>query len=86
MDANDILQNARALAPKLRERGDVIETARQLPEDIVTELKEAGCFRMAFPRTRGGPEMNSLEQHQVIFELSKANASVGWCVMRDSVR
>ncbi len=81
MDANDILHNVRALAPSLRERGDAIEAARQLPEDIVAKLREAGCFRMAVPRTRDGPEMNSLEQHRVIFELSKANASVGWCVM-----
>ena len=78
MNANDILQNVRALAPLLREQGDDIEAARRLPENFVAELRKAGCFRMAMPRTRGGPEMNSLEQHQAIFELSKANASVGW--------
>jgi alkylation response protein AidB-like acyl-CoA dehydrogenase len=33
------------------------------------------------PKIWGGPEMSTIEQIEVIEELSKANAAVGWCVM-----
>lgn len=81
LGAYDILQNARALGPELRARGEEIDALRRLPDDLVERLRRAGCFRMAMPSEWGGPEMSSLEQHEVIFELSRANASVGWCVM-----
>jgi indole-3-acetate monooxygenase len=33
------------------------------------------------PKDWGGPELSTIEQVEVIEELSKANTSVGWCVM-----
>jgi alkylation response protein AidB-like acyl-CoA dehydrogenase len=36
---------------------------------------------MNMPRSWGGPEMTPLQQNEVIEELSKADASVGWCAM-----
>jgi alkylation response protein AidB-like acyl-CoA dehydrogenase len=77
----DILVNARTLIPELRERGDEIDELRRLPDDLVDTLKAAGCYRMAMPKDWGGPEMSSIEQHEAIFELSRGNGSVGWCVM-----
>ena len=81
LGAYDILQNAQALDAELHTRADEIDQLRRLPDDLVDALKRAGCFRMAMPKDWGGPEMSSIEQHEVIFELSRANASVGWCVM-----
>ena len=81
LTAADILENARALAPVLRARSEEIERARRLPPDIVHMLRDAGVFRMNMPREWGGPEMTPMEQNEVIEELSKADASVGWCAM-----
>ena len=81
LGAYDILQNARAMEDELRTRADEIDQLRRLPDDLVDTLKRSGCFRMTMPKDWGGPEMSSIEQHEVIFELSRANASVGWCVM-----
>ena len=54
---------------------------RQLPIELVDMLREAGVFAMTVPRSRGGPEMSSIDQNVVIETLSRADASVGWCVM-----
>jgi len=81
LTAEEILKNARDLKLWIRERADDIEAARQLPRDVVDRLLEAGVFRMMMPKSWGGPEMTSMQQNEVIEELSRADGSVGWCVM-----
>jgi indole-3-acetate monooxygenase len=49
--------------------------------EVVARVREAGMFGLAMPKEWGGPELSTIEQVEVIEELSKANASVGWCVM-----
>ncbi|MBO9671376.1 MAG: hypothetical protein J7485_12750 [Sphingobium sp.] len=80
MDAQTILDNARALAPGLSARSSEIEALRRLPDDLVDQLRAAGMFRMAMPRSRGGPQMTLAQQIEVIELLSAADSSVGWCV------
>jgi alkylation response protein AidB-like acyl-CoA dehydrogenase len=48
---------------------------------LVREMQRAGIFRMAMPRSWGGPELDLLTQMRVIEELSTADASTGWCAM-----
>jgi len=77
----EILANARSITPYLASRSAAIEQTRQLPPDVVDTLKKAGAFRIAMPRVWGGPELTSMEQVEVIEQLSIGDASVGWCVM-----
>ncbi len=79
--AGDILARARALAPELRERAEEMERLRRLPSDVVESLRATGVFRMGFARDRGGPELNSIEQTEVIEALSYGDAAAGWCAM-----
>jgi alkylation response protein AidB-like acyl-CoA dehydrogenase len=81
MSVADIYANARSLSGYLREKSSAIDEARRLPAEVVTRVREAGLFRLTMPKTWGGPELSTMEQLEVIEELSKANASVGWCVM-----
>lgn len=81
MSVSDIYANARALNGYLKEKSDEIDQARRLPAEVVARVREAGMFRLAMPTEWGGPELNTIEQIEVIEEVSKANASVGWCVM-----
>lgn len=80
-DAAEILRRARQLAPVLRERAGEIERARRLPADVVEALRGTGVFRMGFTRDRGGPELGSVEQTEVIEALSYGDAAAGWCAM-----
>lgn len=81
LTGEDIYRNARQLAGEIRGRSNDIEAARRLPADIVQQMRDAGVFRMNMPRIWGGPEMTPMQQNEVIEELSRANASVGWCTM-----
>ncbi|MGB0621911.1 MAG: acyl-CoA dehydrogenase family protein [Myxococcota bacterium] len=81
MSASDILDNARALADRVREKDLAIEydRLRQLPVDIAEEVRASGVMRMNMPKHWGGPEMNPMEQVEVIAALCAADASIGWC-------
>ena len=81
MSVPEIYANARGLRAYLAEKSPEIEDARRLPPEIVERVREAGMFRLAMPKEWGGPELNVMEQVEVIEELSKGNASVGWCAM-----
>ena len=77
----DILTNARALAERVREKelASEYDRLRQLPADVVDEVRASGVMRMNMPRIWGGPEMTSMEQVEVIEALARADASIAWC-------
>ena len=71
---------ARALAPRIRERAAEIESARQLPRDLVLEIADARLFRVALPEAEGGLGADVLTTLQVIEEVARADGSTGWCL------
>ncbi len=79
--ATRTLEAARELGPKIRAAAEEIEQGRRLPMHLVRDMQRAGMFRMAMPRTWGGPELDFLTQMRVIEALSMADASAGWCTM-----
>ena len=74
------LEIARALAPRIRERADEIEAARQLPHDLVMEIAKAGLFKVAISKEEGGLGADILTTLSVIEEIARADGSAGWCV------
>lgn len=81
LTAEEILARARGLAPRLRERAEDIENERQLPADVVELLRGTGVFRMALPKAWGGPELDAMQQTEVIEALAVGDASAAWCAM-----
>ncbi|MEU7211390.1 acyl-CoA dehydrogenase family protein [Streptomyces sp. NPDC044989] len=79
--AEEILARARAVAPRLRERAEDVENNRQLPADVVALLRGTGVFRMARPKAWGGPELDAVQQTEVIEALAQGDASAAWCAM-----
>ncbi|MFI9007861.1 acyl-CoA dehydrogenase family protein [Actinosynnema sp. NPDC053489] len=77
----EVLARARAAAPLLRARSEEIERARRLPADVVRLLRSTGVFRMAVAADRGGPELTSAQQTEVIEVLSHGDPAAGWCAM-----
>lgn len=80
MTPERILANARALAPEISARAAEAAELRRLPRDLVDKLKAAGCFRIMFPRSWGGPEMSLPQQLELIETLAYADTAVAWCV------
>lgn len=79
--AEDILRRAREAVPYLRERAADIEAGRRLPEDVVALLRQGGVFRAAAPKDRGGPELTSMQQTELIETLATGDVSTAWCAM-----
>lgn len=80
-DTTEIRDQVAALLPEIRARGDEVAALRQLPSDLVASLQTAGAFRIAMPRSWGGPELPLREQIEIVEMLATADPSVGWCVM-----
>jgi len=75
------LQSARELAASLPARGDEIEDARRVPDDIAEEVRDRGFLRQCIPEALGGHEAHPLETLGIIETLAEADASTAWIVM-----
>ncbi|WP_424186096.1 acyl-CoA dehydrogenase family protein [Actinokineospora sp. G85] len=76
-----LLDAAHDLAPALAARADEVDAGRELPVDLVKELKAAGFFRMFVPRSHGGAETIPRDGIAVLERLARADAATGWTVM-----
>ena len=81
LGSDSILANARALGPAIEAAADDIARNRRLPDDLITSMQRAGIFRIAFPRAWGGPEMDILQQCELMEILGYHDASAGWVAM-----
>jgi indole-3-acetate monooxygenase len=71
---------ARDLAGLIAAEADAIERSRRLTQPALAELHEARLFRMFYPRSVGGDEVEPAVYVEAVGELARADGSVGWCV------
>jgi indole-3-acetate monooxygenase len=71
---------ARELAPAIAESADEIERARRIIESLLGELHKSRLFRMLYPRSVDGDEVEPAIYIEAIGELARADGSVAWCV------
>ncbi|CDH00277.1 acyl-CoA dehydrogenase family protein [Xenorhabdus bovienii] len=76
-----ILSHAKKIIPILRENSELIENSRRLPQSIVDLLRNTGVFRAAMPKEWGGPELNSMQQTELIETIAIGDTSAAWCSM-----
>jgi 3-hydroxy-9,10-secoandrosta-1,3,5(10)-triene-9,17-dione monooxygenase len=74
-----IVERARTLVPKFAARAASAEDARQMPRESIEEMLDAGFARILLPAQIGGCGLGFDTWFQVVRELSKADASHGWC-------
>jgi len=75
----EILARARALAPLFAERAEAAEAARRIPPQSAKEMLDAGLARILLPERIGGYGLGFDAWYDVTRELSKTDASHGWC-------
>jgi 3-hydroxy-9,10-secoandrosta-1,3,5(10)-triene-9,17-dione monooxygenase len=73
-----MVERARSLIPKLRERASRTEQLRRLPPETERELHETGLFRIVQPKRVGGSELDYVALVDCADALGQADASVGW--------
>src|SRR5579863_8553581 len=79
MTREQVIDRARALAPRFAERAAAAEEARQIPEASAKDMLDAGFARILLPREIGGYGLGFDTWYEVTRELCKADASHGWC-------
>jgi alkylation response protein AidB-like acyl-CoA dehydrogenase len=77
----DLVAAARLVSPAVLRAREQAEELRQVPPSLAEVISKAGLYQMFLPRSAGGPETSPLVAFHAIEELSKADGSVGWCVM-----
>jgi 3-hydroxy-9,10-secoandrosta-1,3,5(10)-triene-9,17-dione monooxygenase len=75
----EIIERARALAPKFAARAAAAEETRRLPAESAKDMLDAGFARILLPTRIGGYGLGFDTWFEVMRELSKADASHGWC-------
>ena len=72
------LDAARDMRELIAEHRIAIEEERKLPPPLLDALGQLGVFRALVPAAAGGEEWDLLTWLQVVEELSRYDASVGW--------
>ena len=76
-----VLAAVDALAPTIAERAAEIEAARRIPTDLLVDLIDTGCFRLALPASHGGVGSDLVGALRVFETLARADASVAWIAL-----
>jgi alkylation response protein AidB-like acyl-CoA dehydrogenase len=71
---------ARDLAHSITASADEIERRRRITEPLLGQLHEARLFRMLYPSSVGGGEVEPATYIDAVGELARHDGSVGWCV------
>jgi 3-hydroxy-9,10-secoandrosta-1,3,5(10)-triene-9,17-dione monooxygenase len=74
-----ILHEVRTIAARLAARAQAAEQARKIPLESVRDMLAAGLARILVPMRFGGYELDFATWLDVVLEISKVDASHGWC-------
>ncbi|MGH7093482.1 MAG: acyl-CoA dehydrogenase family protein [Stellaceae bacterium] len=83
-DGIDYRARVGKLAPLLEASAGDIERGRELPQELVDGLVEAGLFRLLLPRSLGGAELSPLQYVPIIEAIARIDASAAWCLNQNS--
>jgi 3-hydroxy-9,10-secoandrosta-1,3,5(10)-triene-9,17-dione monooxygenase len=79
--AAELVERARALAPRLRERAVQAERERNVPLDSVRDYIDAGLMRTIMPKRWGGYELDHETAFDIAVELGRSTCgSSAWCL------
>ena len=81
LESNALLGAAQRLRPRLLEAAAGIERERRLDAKIYADLLAMGAFHLQLGRAYGGAAADPVTYLEVIEELSRGDASSGWCAM-----
>lgn len=80
----EIRRAVQLLLPEIAARADETSSLRRLPADLAARLGCAGAFSLSMPCAWGGPEMDPVEQLELIESVARVDPSVGWCIWSGS--
>ncbi len=78
------LERARRVIHRLADAGERIDSAREIPPDVMAMLHAARLFRLTLPHSLGGDATDLGTLAEVTEIISAADASTGWCIGQGS--
>jgi alkylation response protein AidB-like acyl-CoA dehydrogenase len=78
VDREKLIGAAQELVPVLRDRARKTEQQRRVPDETISDLQDAGLFKILQPAYYGGYEADLATYFDVVLALSAADGSVGW--------
>ena len=76
--ADELLENARAMLPTLRERAADCQQNRKVPDETIRDFHEAGFFKILQAEQYGGYAMDPQVFYAVGLEIARACPSSAW--------
>ncbi len=77
----DITGRVSALLPSIAAQAHDAERERMVSPEIISALADAGAIHALVPRALGGGEVHPVAFLEMVEQISRADASVGWVVM-----
>ena len=82
---SDLVDRARALAPKILAARPAMERDRRLPDDLGAAFRDAGLYRLCVPKAYNGLEADPRTLLETVEALAETDASAAWCAMIGAV-
>ena len=77
---DEVLGRIAELEAMIRAASAEAEIERRLSAHVAEALRDAGCYHLFRPRSRGGLELDPVSAFRVIEELSRIDSAAGWNV------
>jgi alkylation response protein AidB-like acyl-CoA dehydrogenase len=81
---DEVLGRVAELEPMIRTASAEAEIERRLSAHVAEALRDAGCYHLFRPRSRGGLELDPVSAFRVIEELSRIDSAAGWNVAQSN--
>ena len=79
MNREDLIRRAADLVPVLRERAELTEELRQIPQATLDDFHSSGILRAAQPTRFGGYDIDYPVVLDIAAELGRGCGSTAWC-------
>ncbi|MFM9992544.1 MAG: acyl-CoA dehydrogenase family protein [Burkholderiaceae bacterium] len=78
LTAQQAIEAAKKIAPRLAERAAHAEQIRRIPQESIKELNDSGLLRLMQPKRYGGSELGLGVLMDVVLEVCKGCSSTAW--------
>ncbi|MEN4446592.1 acyl-CoA dehydrogenase family protein, partial [Mycobacterium sp. SM3041] len=77
-DSQSVLDGVDGLLPLLRDRAQLTEDIRAIPDETLSALEEVGFFKLLQPAQWGGLQCDPTVYYEAVRRLASACGSTGW--------
>lgn len=77
-DKTAMIASIRAMAPRVTASFQAIDSDRNIPDDLIEEMRSMGLYRLGWPTALGGYAADPMTQIEILEEVARLDGSLGW--------